>query len=212
MPSKFVHSTTNTSNRRFASPKKFRGLEADLEAALARRLTRGTVILSVRYTDMSANAAARINTRAMQRYLDQLLAVPGLSNNSTTINLGDLIMLPGVMAIEPEQARVKEAQVVLLRLVDEACDRLIAMRTREGETLHAELHKHCGQIAEHLRVLSARSPEIVELYLQRLRDRMESLMAESGLAVREEDLIREVAIFAEKIRHCRGSQSSPRPS
>jgi uncharacterized protein (TIGR00255 family) len=72
------------------------------------------------------------------------------------------------------------------------------MRTREGDMLLAELRKYCSLIADHLRVVKEHAPIMVELFQQRLRQRMEALLAESGAAVREEDLLREVAVFAER--------------
>jgi uncharacterized protein (TIGR00255 family) len=38
----------------------------------------------------------------------------------------------------------------------------------------------------------------VQLYQERLRQRMQALLAESGTAVQDEDLLREVAVFAER--------------
>src|SRR5690349_3400829 len=61
-------------------PEELQGLESDVDSAVARRLSRGSVVVSVRYSDSSADAAAQINTNAVQRYLEQLLAVPGLNH------------------------------------------------------------------------------------------------------------------------------------
>lgn len=72
------------------------------------------------------------------------------------------------------------------------------MRQREGEMLHQELHGHCRAIAEHLAVVTERVPGVVKLYQQKLLQRMESMLMESGATAREEDLVREVAVFAEK--------------
>jgi len=180
-------------------PDDLQSLEADLDRLLARRLNRGTVVLSIRMTDMSANAAVPINTEALQRYVDQLRTVKGLGDEPLVrIDLADLMTLPGVMVSETGEERIDAARSVLLRLVDTACDRLITMRIREGETLHDELTRHCKAIGEHLAVVFARVPQIVDLYQDRLRQRMESLLTEAGMMVRDEDLIREVAIFAEK--------------
>jgi uncharacterized protein (TIGR00255 family) len=87
---------------------------------------------------------------------------------------------------------------VLLGLVDEACARVLTMRSREGKTLHDQLHKHRRQIADRLSVIARRAPEVVTQYRQRLRERIDSLLAESSSALRDEDLIREVAVYAER--------------
>jgi uncharacterized protein (TIGR00255 family) len=179
-------------------PEELQGLEAEIDAAVARRLSRGSIIVTVRFADTSANAAAQINTNAIQRYLEQLLSVRGLDHESTRVDIGALMALPGVVITDTGEEKLKSARTVLAGLVDVACDKLEAMRSREGKTLHADLHKHCRQIAAHLEVVKSRVPVTVQLYQERLRQRMQSLLAESGTAVRDEDLLREVAVYAER--------------
>jgi uncharacterized protein (TIGR00255 family) len=179
-------------------PDELQGLEADIDAAVLRRLSRGSITVTVRFADTSANAAAQINTNAVQRYLDQLLSIPGLSHGSARIDIGALIALPGVVINDTGEERLSRARTVLVKLVEEACVKLEAMREREGRTLLADLHKHCGLIARHLDVVKERVPVTVAMYQERLRQRMQALLAESGTAVRDEDLLREVAVFAER--------------
>lgn len=179
-------------------PDELQGLEADIDAAVLRRLSRGSITVTVRFADTSANAAAQINTNAIQRYLDQLLAIPGLNHESARIDIGALIALPGVVINDTGEERLNRARIVLVKLVEEACVKLEVMREREGRTLLADLHKHRGLIANHLDVVKERVPVTVAMYQERLRQRMQALLAESGTAVRDEDLLREVAVFAER--------------
>ena len=179
-------------------PEELQGLEAELESALAKRLSRGSAVITIRFADASADAAAKINTGAIQRYLDQMLELREAGHESVRIDLGMLLALPGVMMGDTGEQRLERARNVLLRLLDEACNKLIAMRETEGKLIHEELHRHCRIIAEHLAVVSERVPQMIDLYQGRLRQRMESLLATSVAAVREEDLLREVAVFAER--------------
>ncbi len=180
-------------------PDELQGMEAELDSAVAKRLTRGSIIVAIRFSDTSANAAAQINTKAIQRYLEQLLSVPGLEHASARIDLGALINLPGVVISDSGEERLKNARQVLPKLINEACDKVEAMREREGRTLFADLQKHCHLIAEHLAVVKERVPATVVLYQERLRQRMQTLLAEvANSTVRDEDLLREVAIYAER--------------
>jgi uncharacterized protein (TIGR00255 family) len=179
-------------------PEELGGLDAEMESRLASRLSRGSVAAMVRFSMNSADAAAQINVKALQRYLDQLLGLPGLDNNSARVELGALLALPGVVMPDTGEAMIERARPVLLKLVEEACDKVMAMRTREGRTLHAELHRHCRFIADRLAVIAQRAPVVVEEYQRRLRERINALLAASGSTVRDEDVIREVAIYAER--------------
>lgn len=198
----YVVEIRSVNNRYFKAqirlPEELQGLEAEIDSAVAKRLSRGSIIVTVRFADTSANAAAQINTNAIQRYLEQLLAVPGLTHESTRLDISAIMNLPGVVIHDTGEDRLKSARAVLIGLLDEACNKLEAMRTREGEMLHSELHKHRRLIGSHLEVVKSRVPITVTMYQERLRQRMEALLAESGTAVRDEDLLREVAIYAER--------------
>ena len=179
-------------------PEDLQGLEGEVEPILARRLNRGSVVLTVRFSDVSADAAAQVNAKALRQYLDQVRSVAGGDEAGLSIDLGALLALPGVVISDTGEALIERARPVLLRLVDEACARVLVMRSREGETLHDQLHKHRRQIADRLTVIARRAPEVVAQYRQRLRERIDALLAESSSALRDEDLIREVAVYAER--------------
>ena len=123
-------------------PEELLALEAELESALSKRINRGSIVLTVRLADCSAKAAAKLNTSAIQHYLRQLLDVEGLAHDSTRIDLAALLALPGVLIPETGEERLEEARQVVQRLLGEACGKLQGMRSREGQMLHKDLHKH----------------------------------------------------------------------
>jgi uncharacterized protein (TIGR00255 family) len=192
----------SVNNRYFKSqirlPDELQGLEAEIDAAVVKRLSRGSIIVTVRFADMSADAAAHINVKAIQRYLEQLLSVKGLDHGSARVDIGALMNLPGVIMNDAGEQKLRSARKVLIGLVDQACDKVEQMRAREGQTLHRDLLKHCKLIEAHLEVVKTRVPVTVRMYQERLRQRMQALLAEFGGAVRDEDLVREVAVHAER--------------
>lgn len=54
------------------------------------------------------------------------------------------------------------------------------------------------QASEHLDRIAARGPEVVAAYQQRITERVRTLLADKGATIEPKDLIREVAIFAER--------------
>ncbi len=176
-------------------PDELQGIEADVEPELSRRLTRGSVVLTVRFSDTSANAAAQINTKALASYLDQLRAISG---DGKSIDVSHLVLLPGVLVTGTGEEVLHQARSVLKKLVVEACDGVLVMREREGLMLLDELHRHRRAIAARLEIIASRAPIVVEQYRHRLRERINAMLAESSTALREEDLIREVAVYAER--------------
>ena len=153
-------------------PEELQGLEAELESVVAKRLNRGSITLTVRFSDTSADAAAQININALQRYFDQLLDLPGVDHDPARIDVGALIPLPGVVMSGTGERMLDKAKPILARLVDEACEKVLAMRSREGKGLHELLHTYRKQVVERLAEIAEQAPKVVEFYQQRLRDRI----------------------------------------
>lgn len=181
-------------------PEVIAGLEAELESALRRRINRGSLTLTVKLRISDAHAASRINEPALMRYLDHLETIHGkIQDQSVHIDLTALLALPGVLQpSEDEEELLTRARPVLLKLADEACERLTAMRVSEGNALAAELLGQAEVIRERLNEIRDRAPRVVEDYHQRLRTRIDELMSQAKLKLNEHDLIREVAVFAER--------------
>ena len=87
---------------------------------------------------------------------------------------------------------------MLLKLVDDACTRVLDMRAREGASIARELERFGEVIRVALLAVSQRAPYATNAYQDRLRARMNSLLAEVGATAAETDLLREVAVFAER--------------
>ena len=72
------------------------------------------------------------------------------------------------------------------------------MRQREGKSLFDELMKHVNVISTSLEEIAKRAPSVIEDYHKRLTQRVSQLMSKAELKVNEVDLIKEVAVFAER--------------
>ena len=178
-------------------PSDLEAFEPDIEALVMRRLTRGSVTVTVRCTQVAAKAVARINVPALEAYAAQLrsAAPAGLSQE---IRLADLLHLPGVVSDDRTEELAETARPVVMRLVNEACDALLVMREREGEALRLLLADFGAQIQERLDAVRVRAPEVVHGYQDRLRQRLAAALKELGAGVSDTDLVKEVAIFAER--------------
>lgn len=182
-------------------PELIAALEAELEAQLRRRLRRGSVTLTVTMHDAGAVAAHRINEAALSvylKYLENLYRRFSQSGQASTIDLTALLALPGVLESADESEILRKARPVVTRLVDQAADKLLAMRAVEGQALAAELLRQRDVIASKLQSIRQRAPVVVEEYHQRLRQRVNELLRRAELAVNQVDLIREIAVFAER--------------
>lgn len=184
-------------------PEDIAGLEAELEAQVRRRLSRGSITLMVKTVDASAAAAAEINDAALLRYLEHLETIHGRiadKSRPVQIDLTALLALPGVLrpAGAGEVDPVERARPVLMRLLDRACDRLQQMRQTEGKAIADDLTRQVDVIGERSRSIRLRGPEVVKEYHDRLRVRIDELLAAAQLKVDEPTLLRELAVFADR--------------
>jgi len=180
-------------------PEELQVLEAELEPELRRRLTRGTVTVGVKCSDTSEGAAQVINHQALSNYLEQIGRTAQVASGEASIDVGPLLALPGVLQPPAdEEKKIESARPVLSDLVARACEQVMTMRRREGEMIREDLLKHHGVIAERLDRVQQRAPIVVDEYQERLQTRVENMLAQSGVAVEPADLIREVAVYAER--------------
>lgn len=177
----------------------YSALEAELESVLRRMLQRGTVTLSASISEQSAGAALDVNHDALQRYVDQLEKAPAFARGTVRLDLAALLTLPGVLQPPAdEEERLHRARAALVTLAERACAVMIERREREGLSLAEELESQLALMADRLEQIQERAPEVVAEYEKRLRARVEMLLGDAELAAEPSDLIREIAVYAEK--------------
>ena len=181
-------------------PEEISGLEAELESHLRKSVHRGSFTLTIKVRVGDARAASRINEAALMTYLDHLETIQNkIADQSVHIDLTQLLALPGVLQpAEDEEAIVNKARPVLVELVQQAAEKLTVMRTNEGQVLTADLLKQRADILSCVEKIRHRASVVIDEYHERLRGRIDELMAKAELKVDEHDLIREVAVYADR--------------
>lgn len=181
-------------------PDEIAGLEAVLESVLRKRVSRGSFGLTVKVKVSDAAATSSINDNALLTYLDHLETVRNkVGDESVQIDLTQLLALPGVLQpTTDDDAQLELARKSLPKLLNAAIDALLEMRATEGRALAEDLALHLGHIRDQMTLISDRAPRVVEEYHVKLAARVDELMARAKLKVDEKDLIREVAVFADR--------------
>jgi uncharacterized protein (TIGR00255 family) len=179
-------------------PDAVSGLEPELETMLRDKLGRGSITYILKTRTNSAEAAYHINVPALQAYLDQLQQLKGLGDR-VQVDLAALLQLPGVCQ-EPrdESDEILRHGDTIRDLTNKAIEKLNQMRNREGQSLFNDLMKHVTCISTELAEIKKRAPLVIEDYHKRLLQRVNQLMSKAELHVDKADLIKEVAVFAER--------------
>ncbi len=178
-------------------PDRFASLEPEIEQIVRATVARGSVTVTVNCTDTDEGAAQDINAPALRKYAQQVADAIGTPIES--VSIADLVSLPGVLCPpSDEDTRLERARVAVSPLVKLALEHLVAMRTREGISLHDDLVGHLDFISERLDEIQVIAPRVIKDYESRLKARMESLISDAGVEIEQAEILREIAVYAEK--------------
>jgi uncharacterized protein (TIGR00255 family) len=110
-----------------------------------------------------------------------------------------LLTLPGIIQPAlPDKERAEHIKKQVLEISQEALDKLKQMRATEGGYLEVDIKKCCTVIEDDLKQIRGRSSIVMQEYADKLKKRVNELLAHAELKIDEGILAREVAIFADR--------------
>ncbi len=176
-------------------------LESELEHLVREKVRRGSVQINVRVDRPRQAEDYKLNTVALRSYRDQLreLLGTGLGAGESAVGLSALLGLPGV--VEEVRTNVGDPHddwPEIARVVAAALDELEAARAREGQAMAEELQALGVVVEGGLGRIADRGPLVVQAYQKRLVERIGALVQDQGVTVEPKDLVREVAILADR--------------
>jgi uncharacterized protein (TIGR00255 family) len=175
--------------------------ETELEKVVRRHVRRGTLLVGIRVERPGRSAAPALNVATLADYLRQIrtaCAEAGTPEYAAALASGALA-LPGVAPEARTGAAPPEDEwPVVESTLDAALGRLNAMRRDEGKALAAELLGHHATISDHLAAVRELVPAVVAEYRNRLLERVRQAVADAGVVLSAESVIREVALFADR--------------
>lgn len=181
-------------------PDEVTALEAEMEQALRKSVARGSFVLTLKFKIDDERAASRINESVLLSYLGHLETVRNkVQDQAVNIDLTQLLALPGVLqpAVDDEKI-IEQARPIALDLLQLALAKLKQMRIAEGVALADDLSNQLDVILDRLSVIGERAPVVIDEYHDKLSKRVGELLAKAELKVNEPDLLKEVAIFADR--------------
>jgi uncharacterized protein (TIGR00255 family) len=177
----------------------YAALESRIDENVRRHVRRGTVQLDLRVERRVTADDYRINDELLTSYLRQLQNLARALDQTEFLQIDRLLDLPGVV----EEASVEAVDIdtdwpLVQRTLAAALNGLSKMRADEGKAMATDLSDNCQIIREQLDIVDKRAPAVVEQYRERITDRVNKLLAELDVRVEAADVIREVALFAER--------------
>jgi uncharacterized protein (TIGR00255 family) len=174
-------------------------LEAELEKVVRRFVRRGSLLVHVRLDRQPKPGELKLNAAALRTYLDQIRSACEDAPDLLPHLAAGVLDLPGVAPEPGLTGGVPEDEwPVVERVLEQALQKLDAARKEEGRAMANELLLHHRHLSDQLELTRGRLPQVMADYRTRLLDRIKAAVAEAGVALEPEHLVREVALFADR--------------
>ena len=177
-------------------PKQFTYLEEEIKKAISSKINRGKLEVYITFYDhIAQDEEITINKEIAQLYIKQLQDLAKENNLSQDINVIDIAKLPDVLNITSKQddETIKED---ILQVTNEALEKLIEMRTFEGNKIAEDLISRIDSIQEKVEEISSISTGLIEEYVVKLEKRIQDILKTEEID--KNRIAQEVVIFADK--------------
>ncbi|MFM7057959.1 MAG: YicC/YloC family endoribonuclease [Planctomycetota bacterium] len=176
-------------------PDSLARFEADIERVIRSRIARGAVQGTIRVRFLSGQTDHQLDLQVLAGYQQQLSSVL----TSAEVPLAALLALPGVVI----EADVDDSQLAALwpdleRCLSATLDHFEDFRRQEGESMRQDLSLQCDVIEQHLQSVIELAPGVVIDYRDKLLERVRRLIGDLHVTVSESDILREMAVFADR--------------
>lgn len=198
--------TAKTVNHRYLEasvrlPEYLWELEPAVRAIAAEMFSRGKVDISIRaQRTQQPEYNVRINPQIANLVIPQLRGIADELGLGFTFSASDLLRVPDLLQVEPLESEIQDDErESLQRFVREALEQVVAMRKREGESLHADITARLQTIRQLQVTLSGHRDEVRTELLAAYQQRVgEIAQAAGNVEVREERIAQEVVMMVEK--------------
>lgn len=178
-------------------PREFAELEPRIRQALNEKLSRGRTSVVVSYEDgANGNRELALDTPLARSYHDAMRTLQKELNAPGEITIATILQAPGVVRFSESRLNSEQAWPSIEQALGAALGELIKMREREGDHLAKDLEQRVKAIRTEVEQVRGLVPAVVDKYRATLRDRINK--AGLDLALDDERLLKEVAIFADR--------------
>lgn len=179
-------------------PKKLGFFEASIRNLMKKYISRGKVDVFITYEDYTENnLCVRYNEEIAGEYLNHINRISETFGLENGLNAVRLSRYPEVLTLEEQTMDEEELWKFLEVAVKEACEKFVATREQEGESLKKDLLGKLDHMLTLVDQVEVRYPSMVADYRQKLSDKVHELL--DGAAIDEGRIATEVTIYADKI-------------
>ena len=179
-------------------PRVYVFAEDGIKSLVQKKVGRGKLDVFVTIDSSAADKVdVKLNRPVADGYYNALVQMRAAYGLRDDISVSLLSRMPDVFLVEKDQGDAEVIAADIREVLDGVLDDFNAMREREGEALARDIRNRAETIASLLSQVEKRSPETVAEYREKLRQRMEEVLAQTQID--ESRILTEAAIYADKV-------------
>lgn len=178
-------------------PDNLYSLESRIFSYIRSRISRGQINISVSLDSAASGKKVILDRELAKEYFEQLADIKDYLSITESIGLSTIAALPGIVNVNEPYEDIDEIWSAVHSALAIAVDQLVEVRTAEGAAILEDLYPRLETMLQLSDQISSRSPEVVEDYRQRLRQRVSKLLRDE-VTIDESRIAMEVAIMAER--------------
>lgn len=179
-------------------PKSLLGIEDEIRAQVASRISRGRIDVSIQMERNNSDAEydLELNRPLVESYFRIFKTLREEYDLGDTVRPHELCQMRDVVLVKPLEVDFETLKPGIQEALGLAIDSYERMRLREGKAIEEDFIGRLDTIEAHLRIIEEKTPVVVNDYRNRLMERIKELSQE--IEVDQDRLLQEVAIFADK--------------
>lgn len=178
-------------------PRQISSLEDRIRRYVASKIYRGKIDIYITQDKLSKDdVVVNIDEILADSYYNALKKIKDRYSLKDDVSLSILSRFQDIITIDKREDDEEKVWSTLHKALDDAINMLIAMRSKEGSMLSADILKRCDLIYNMVTDVEKRSDVVVDEYREKLKERITEYLGE--VEVDEARLINEVAFFADK--------------
>lgn len=179
-------------------PKKLSFFETAIRGELKEYIQRGKVDIFITYEDTAeSNLCVKYNRELAAEYMKYLWQMSEDFSLDNDVRVSTLSRYPEVLTMEEQTADEEALWKFLQKAVHGAAESFVETRAKEGDNIRDDLLAKLNGMLACVEFIEHRSPQIIEEYKQKLRDKVRELLEDTQID--EARLLTEVTIFADKV-------------
>lgn len=179
-------------------PRKFNYLEAGIRNTVKKYVSRGKIDIFISYENTEKAALGlKYNKEAAETYIKYIRQMEEDFDLRSEMSAISLARLPEVISIEDVDEDQDQLWKVFEPVLTDAVERFNESRAAEGEALKADIIDKLDTMADNVKTIEERYPEILAEHEKKLRDKLAEIVEDN--TIDESRLAAEMVIFADRL-------------